>query len=476
MPFPASAPAMPPAADRYRSALEQLFRRRRFGLRPGLEVEQALLRSLGDPQQRFPAVHITGSKGKGSVAAMTAAVLTAHGLRTGLFTSPHLASYRERIRCDGRPIPPAGVVEGIERIEARAQALEAEGRIDRSPTFFEVTTALALAWFAERAVDAAVVEVGIGGRLDATNVLDSRVAVLTTVELEHVDLLGSTTEAITEEKSGILRPGVRAIVGDLAPGPLAVVRRHADRLGVPVWRLGREVLLGPRELSDDGQSFSVTVPGLAPISVQIPLLGRFQCGNAALAVAAATRLLESLGRTVDPTAVARGLSGVKWPGRLQRIARRPELYYDVAHTPESARAVAESLAEISPLADPTQSAVLFGCLRGKEVGRILDALAPLAQTLVVVRVRSERAVPASDLRAAAAGRFPRIVEAPTGAAGLAVARAATGPDGLTLVTGSDYLVGELMRGPESGDEPDLSDPGTETAHGGSAAPTDGRAR
>ena len=470
-----SAPRMAAAgADRYRTSLDRLFRRRRFGLRPGLEVEQALLRALGDPQRRFPSVHVTGSKGKGSVAVMTAAILTAHGLRTGLFTSPHLASYRERIRIDGRPIPPAAVVDGIDRLEAVAETLEAEGAIDRSPTFFEVTTALGFDWFARRSVDAAVVEVGIGGRLDSTNVLDARVGVITTIELEHTDLLGPTVEAIAEEKAGILHPGMRAIVGDLVPGAAAVVRRHADRAGAIEWRLGREIVPSDRALSEDGQSFALAVPGASLPRLTIPLLGTFQVNNAALAVAAAARFLEALGRPLDPAAVVAGLGRVRWPGRLERVARRPELYYDVAHTPESARAVAESLGEITPLADPTQSAVLFGCLRGKNVDRILDALAPLAQTLVVVRVRSERGLPAADLRVAAAGRFPRIVEAPDAAAGLRLARAATGPDGLTLVTGSDYLVGELMRPNGETDEPDLSDPGTETVPSREASPARGR--
>jgi dihydrofolate synthase/folylpolyglutamate synthase len=459
---------MPAAPAAYRAALDRLYRRRRFGLRPGLEVERALLAGLGDPQRNYPAVHVTGSKGKGSVAVMTAAILSAHGLRTGLFTSPHLASYRERIRRDGRTIAPGAVVDGVERIEQLSERLEADGRIDRSPTFFEVTTALGLDWFARQKVDAAVVEVGIGGRLDSTNLLDSRVGVLTTIELEHTDLLGSTLEAIAEEKSGILHPGMRAVTGALPDGPSAVVRRTADRLGVPLWRFGREFSAGDRELSDDGQSFSLTLPGLSLPRVELPLLGGFQIGNAALACAAAVRFLDAAGRKISPEAILTGLSRVRWPGRLERVARRPELYYDVAHTPESARAVAESLGEIAPLTDPAESAILFGCLRGKNVVRILGSLAPLAQTIVVVRVRSERAVPAAELRVAAAGLFPRIVEAPDAPTGLKLARVATGPDGLTLVIGSDYLIGELLRPTGDADEPDLSDPGTETVPPSSA--------
>jgi len=452
----------------YRAALEALYARRRFGLRPGLEVERALLAELGGPERRLPAVHVTGSKGKGSVATMAAAVLSAHGLRTGLFTSPHLASYRERLRLDGREIAADEVVEGLARIEAAASRLSAAGTIPREPTFFEVTTALALDWFARAGADAAVVEVGIGGRLDATNVLASRVGVVTTVELEHTDLLGETVEAIATEKAGILHRGMRAVVGDLPADAAAAVARVADRHGVPVWTHGREVRVQRTELRADGQTVDVRAPGVELLGLELPLLGAFQVGNAGLAVAACAAFLEAGGAALEPGAVRRALAHVRIPGRLQRLARDPELIYDVAHTPGSARAVARSLAEIAPLADPSSSAIVFGCLAGKDVGGILDALAPVARNLVVVPVRSERAMPIGDLRAAAAGRFARVVVAPNAAAGVRLARAATGADGLTLVVGSDYLIGELLRDPAADDEPDLSDPGR-------GAPTGARA-
>jgi dihydrofolate synthase/folylpolyglutamate synthase len=452
---------VPRARAEYRATLDRLYRRRRFGFRPGLEVIRAVLSALGEPQRSFPAVHVTGSKGKGSVSAMTAEILSAHGLRVGLFTSPHLTRYAERIREGDRPIPAAAVTRGVTRIEEAVAALLKAGGIDREPTFFEITTALALDWFARRKVDAAVIEVGIGGRLDATNVLDARVGVITTIELEHTDVLGTTLAAIAEEKSGILHPGMRGVIGGLPEEADAVVARTADRLGVSLWRLGREVVVDDRELQPDGQSFSVRVPGLAVPRVRIPLLGGFQVGNAGLAVAAAVRFLDATGRSARPGGVTRGLAHVRWPGRLERAGRQPELFFDVAHTPESARAVTESLGEIAPLADPAASAIVFGCLRGKQTDRILDALSPLARTVVLVPVRSARGLPPSEIRVAAAGRFPRVVEAPNAADGLRLARAATGDEGFTLVTGSDYLVGELREPRGRRDEPDLSDPGHE---------------
>ncbi len=464
--FPTVKSRRPPASTSgatasaaYRSTLERLFERRRFGMRPGLEVIRALLDELGHPERKYPAVHVTGSKGKGSVAVMVAAILTAHGIPTGLFTSPHLVRYSERIRLDGREIDPAAVVDGVGRVEAAADRLEREGRIARAPTFFEVTTALAFDWFARRGASAAVVEVGIGGRLDSTNVLDSRVGVISTVELEHTDILGPTLDAIAREKAGILATGMVGVVGRLPPEAADTVRREADGRGVPLWWLGREVGYDDRKLSPRGQTLTVRFPGTTIEKVRLPLLGGFQAENAALAVAATARFLEATGRVPDPARLRRGLARVRWPGRLERVASDPDMFYDVAHTPGSARALAQGVAEIAPLAVPEESAVVFGCLRGKDVAGILDALEPVAKTLVLVPVRSDRSLPPADLRVAAFGRFPRIVLAPTAAEGVRLARAATGPDGLTIVTGSDYLVGELLRGDAPDDGVDLSDPG-----------------
>lgn len=461
MPGAPSRPRSAVGREEYRATLDALYRRRRFGMQPGLGVIGALLEARGHPERRFPSIHVTGSKGKGSVAAMAQAILTAHGVRTGLFTSPHLESYRERIRVDGTLIPPDAVVRGLAEIEATAQELERSGAIGHAPTFFEITTALAFDWFARAGVRAAVVEVGIGGRLDATNVLDSRVGVLTTVELEHTDILGDTLGAIAREKSGILHPGMTGVIGTLPAEARAVVDSEAKQGGVRLWHLDGEVGVDARTLSEEGQSFAVRLPGRSIDAIALPLHGRFQPGNAALAIGAVVRFAESTGFEVEDRHVRSGLARLVWPGRLERVGRRPELFYDVAHTPESARLVAQSLGEIFPLADPAENAVVFGSLRGKNVPRILDALAPLARTLVLVPVRSERSLPVADLRAQALGRFPRIVIAPSAVEGVRLARAATGADGFTLVVGSDYLVGELLRNAHgSQDEPDLSDPGS----------------
>jgi dihydrofolate synthase / folylpolyglutamate synthase len=445
----------------YGTTLRHLYGLRRFGMRPGLESISALLAELGNPQRAFRSVHVTGSKGKGSTAAMTAAVLQAAGLRTGLFTSPHLVSYRERIRVDGVPIGVDEVVEGIARIEEAVGRLTAAGRIDREPTFFEVTTALAFDRFRAAEVDAAVVEVGIGGRLDSTNVLDAPVAVITTLELEHTEILGPTLAAIASEKAGILRAGQQLVTGELPEEGREVVERSANALGVPVWHLAEEIRVGDRSLAATGQTFEVELPHRKVPRLKIPLQGRFQPGNAALAVAAADRFQHALGNRLTDAAIRKGLAHVVWRGRLERWASEPDLFVDVAHTPESVRAVAESLAEIAPMSDASESAVLFGCLAEKRVEEMLEVLSVLAQTVVVVPVSSSRSAAVAELARCAHGRFPKVVQAGTASDGLRLARAATGDAGLTLVVGSDYLVGELLRErePPEEEEPDLSDPG-----------------
>ena len=446
--------------DAYRATLDELFRLRRLGMQPGLEVVRGLLGALGDPQRSFRAVHVAGSKGKGSVAAMTAAILQAAGLRVGLYTSPHLRSFRERIQIDRRPIPKTAVTEGVARVrEAAARLLEA-GTIPQPPTFFEVTTSVAFDWFRKEGVAHAVVEVGLGGRLDATNVIDAPVGVISTIELEHTEILGPTLTAIAREKAGILHPGMRAVVGELSDEPMRAVRHRAAEVGVPLFTLGSELQVEDRALSPRGQSFIVTTPSGRRANLRLPLSGAFQASNAALAVAASELYARAAGVRLADAAVRKGLAGVEWRARLERVAKRPDIYLDVAHTPESARAVAQGLAEIYPFSEASENAVVFGCLADKPVDEILEAFSPLASTLVVVPVKSDRAKPTEEIRRSAVGRFPRIVVAPDVAQGLALARAATGPEGFALVAGSDYLVGELLtalEGPGE-EEPDLSDP------------------
>ncbi|MGA7922709.1 MAG: folylpolyglutamate synthase/dihydrofolate synthase family protein [Thermoplasmata archaeon] len=447
-------------SEEYEKALESLFRRRRFGARPGLEPIRALLGGLADPQLRFSSIHVAGSKGKGSVSAMAESILRAAGRSTGLYTSPHLRSYRERIRVDGQPISEKDVSRELNRVLEVESQLLSERSLEQPATFFEVTTALAFDHFARAKIDSAVVEVGLGGRLDATNVLAAPVDVITTIELEHTDVLGPTLSHIAAEKAGILRAGASAVVGDLPDEAWTVVRRRTQELGLRVLRLSSELRVSARELFEGGQRFTVDLPGHHFEALELPLEGGFQTRNAAVAVAAALRFADANSFPLPESAIRRGLATVVWPGRLQRIGRNPDVYLDVAHTEESARALAHSLGEILPMTDPVGNAIVFGCLVGKRVEAILPVLAPLARTIVLVPIRSDRGLSPLDLRRMAQGIFPRVVVADSVRRGLAIARAATEADGLLLITGSDYLAGEVLDEIESKPrgEPDLSDP------------------
>ncbi len=261
------------------------------------------------------------------------------------------------------------------------------------------------------------------------------------------------------------------LVGELGLEAAREVERHARAAGVPLLHLGREVRVDDRTLDERGQRLSVVTPRGRHESLRLPLFGPHQAGNAALAVAAVEALVARTGTPLRPTAVLEGLGRVRWRGRLERARGRPELYLDVAHTPESARAAAVGLAEIRPFLDPEANAVVFGCLEDKRAASILEALAPIATTLVVVPIPSLRAMPVEEIRRAATGRFPKVVVAPDVATGLALGRSATAREGLTLALGSDYLVGEILRELE-GDpdaEPDLSDPVATPARAGGAS-------
>lgn len=446
--------------DAYRESLAHLYQLRRFGAQPGLEVMQGLLEALDHPERRFPTVHVAGSKGKGSVSALTAGILTAAGLRTGLFTSPHLQSYRERIQIDREPIDPGAVIHGIDRLRALAVSLAGSGRIPRPPTFFEVTTALAFEWFAHEHVDAAVIEVGLGGRLDATNVLGAKVGVITTIEFEHTEVLGPTLTHIAHEKAGIMHPGMRLVLGETKEEPVREIARVAGIQGVPIWRLDRELRLSNRVLSAHGQKLDIATPHRELTAVDVPLLGNFQARNVTLAVAASDLFVQTIDRSLSEEEIRKGLHSIVWRGRLELAASRPPLFLDVAHTPESARAVAQSLVELFPFSEPEANGLLFGCLQGKRFEEMFESLSLLARTIVLTPIHSDRSADVEELRRAARPRFPRVVAAPSAKAGLGLARAATRAEGYTIALGSDYLVGELLNALEGtpADEPDLSDP------------------
>ncbi|MFO7172096.1 MAG: folylpolyglutamate synthase/dihydrofolate synthase family protein [Bacillota bacterium] len=398
-------------------------------MKPGLERTRELLRRLGDPHRAgYRVVHIGGTNGKGSTAAMVAAGLRAAGHRVGLYTSPALQRWNERIQVDGRPIADGEVAALAAEVRPAVEAMVREGY--EQPTEFEVTTALAFLHYARQRVDWLVLEVGLGGRYDATNVVeDPAVTCITNVDLDHTEVLGPTHRAIAWDKAGILKPGVPCVTGATHPEALAVLRDEARRVGAPLL----EVAPPPGPVAWDLTGQVADLPGLP--GARIRLLGRHQLANAACAA----RILQVLGLPEAP--IRRGLAEARWPGRLEVVPGDPPVLLDVAHNPAGAAALAQAVRDYLP---GRPVVLVLGLLADKNVDGFLDALLPLArQAVAVTPDHPTRALPARDLAAALARRGVAAAVAPSPEEALRRARALCPAGGAVLVAGSHYLVGPV---------------------------------
>ena len=422
----------------YADAVAALTERGRFGISLGLARVERLMAEAGHPELGARGALVGGTNGKGSVVAMVRSVLGAAGYRVGTMPKPHLVSYRERIAVDGEPIPAADFAAAVGRMLPAIDRVAADVG---PPTEFEALTAAAIAELSRRQVDLAVVEVGLGGRLDATNVLDLGVAAITNVQRDHERYLGSTLTAIGREKAPIIKAGNLAVTGASGHGLRPILDRAAA-LGVPLRRAG------PRQPYDstlratgwDGISIDLRTPERTLGDLRVGLLGAHQAGNAAVAVAVVDAIAERWAMPVGDDAVRRGLADARWPGRLELLdAARlgaGRVLLDGAHNPAGAEALARALADLG-LRRPS---IVFGAMRGKKVRRVLAALAPLEPRFVFTAVDDPGAHAPSELAAAwsALGGRSRTEDDPADA----VRRAAAGGDPV-VVAGSLYLVGAV---------------------------------
>ncbi len=417
--------------------LDGLIRAPDQARRPYHEVKLSRMRALLDrlraPEAGLRSVLIAGTKGKGSTAVMLAGTLRAAGLRVGLTVKPHLVDYRERIQIDGRMIARA---ELIRLVDAVRPAVEA-GRADPwgPPTYVEATVAMALLAFQRARVDLAVVEVGIGGRLDATNTTDPIVSVITPVSYDHTELLGHTLTEIAREKAGIMRSGRPVVSAPQPPEAEAVIADAARSTGSPLTLVGRDVPYDVVSSSLDGVVARIR-GRRGTYDVAIPLLGRHQAANAATAVAAAEHLA---GTVVSPDAVHTGIAGVRWPARVELVARRPYTIIDVGHNPASMGALCATLQE---LLGGRRLVVAFGMLATKDYRAVTALLAPLAAAVVTTTPDNPHALPAEELAAEVRRYTPHVEAVDDRRAAVARARQLTGPDDVLVVTGSFYFVGE----------------------------------
>jgi dihydrofolate synthase/folylpolyglutamate synthase len=457
-----SADRSPGAA--YHDALAALADRGRFGIRLGLGRTRALLRALGDPQLAIRGALVGGTNGKGSVLALAGAAVRAAGLRAGETPKPHLVSYRERLQIGGRPVDAATFARLV------GDAIAAADRIPRQlgdPTEFELLTAVVFSWFAEERIDLALVEVGLGGRLDATHAWDGGVAAITNVDLDHTDRLGPTIAHIAREKAAIIERGDRAVTG--ASGEArAIIRRRAGRLGVPL-----AIVEPPPVLAVDRDGLVVELARLGP--TRIGLRGRHQAHNAAVADAVLDALEAAGIATVPDDARRAGYASARWAGRLELVTiDGRDIVLDGAHNPAGAGALAAALDELRPFLGAGRVTLLTASMADKDVAGVVAALAGSTALrggrVIATQVEGARALPAAELAELwrRDGRIPAIEALPDLDDALDSARtAAAGP---LVVAGSLYLVGAVRA--RLIDDPLLRDPAARSARGAGRAPSD----
>ena len=414
---------------------------------------RVLLEALDHPERPFPGVLIAGTNGKGSTAATLASILRASGLRTGLYTSPHLARINERIRINGEEISDDEFALLHDVVDRTAERLVGEGELPWHPSFFEMLTGMAFEYFARRRVDIAVLEVGMGGRLDATNVIEPRLSVITDISLDHQKFLGDTITEIAREKAGIIRPGGVVVTLPQHPEANDVIGKTVLQLGAraasaveyvpPVSPASPDYSAGGGLSSRPIARYPLQIQGQR-ILVETPLLGRHQLRNVALAIAAAEEL-NGQGFTIRPGDIERGIRETRWPGRFQVVAptpTTPEYVFDVAHNPAGAWALRSTL---SAVYGERPFTLVFGAMRDKAIAEIAEILFPLAERVIAARAENPRSATPEEIQQAAARISVEIEPAAGVREALRKAAAAEGPAGLVVVTGSIYIVGEAMQ-------------------------------
>ena len=407
-----------------------------------LENIRALAAALGHPERKYRSVHIAGTNGKGSTAAFTESILRTAGFRTGLYTSPHLEKINERIRVNGEEISDDEFAESFTKIQALVEILLAKGKLRAHPTFFEVVTALAFEHFAKARVEIAIIEVGLGGRLDATNVLTPEVSVITPVDFDHENFLGHSLAEIAGEKAGIIKTGVPLVLAEQRTEAREVIVKRAHELGAPVHKTEEEFHTENIGFEDEcARAEAVEVKSGARFRIAPRLRGRFQLKNALNAIGVA-QILRERGTNISTAEVGEGIANTVWPGRIEKLQSEPDVYLDGAHNPSAAQELANFLNENFA---ERKIVLLFAAMRDKAVDEIAGILFPRASEVIFTQPRISRAISALQL-AEMAGEYAvhfRVI--PNAEAALEEALIHSGPRDAIFVTGSLYLVGELRQ-------------------------------
>lgn len=422
--------------------LDWLYGLGQFGIKFGLDNMRALVSALDHPERAFSSLHVAGTNGKGSVTAMVDRVLSLGGRRTGRYTSPHLLSLGERIVIDGQPLDDQALTRTVESVRAAVHVLQASGELDVHPTFFEVTTAAAFAAFRDANVQVAACEVGLGGRLDATNVLTPVACAITSIGFDHMQYLGNTLGEIAAEKAGIIKPGIPVVVGPVSAEARDAIARRAAQVGAPITWSHEDVRLGPRRVDAGAgrQRFTLRTPAHDYGELELALAGRHQVDNAIVAV----RLLELAAGPLGappPEHIREGLASVRWPGRLQRVewpgGRVAVL--DAAHNEQGAQCLASYLDETGQ-----RLPLVFAAMRDKDASSMIRALAPRVSAFIVTRASNPRSADPSELaglvRRAAPDVAVEVSDSPEHALEMAWQLAPS-----IIVAGSIFLLADVMK-------------------------------
>lgn len=432
-----------------------------LAMKLGLTAVRTVAAACDDPQRKFPAIHIAGTNGKGSTAAMTAAILRAAGLRVGLYTSPHLVAITERIKVDDADIAPADFARLATTMRIAGEALVATGALEAVPTFFEQVTMIAYLYFAERQVDLAVLEVGLGGRLDATNICAPVVTAITPVGFDHQQHLGHTLAAIAGEKAGIIKPGVPVVVAPQDDEAMPAIAARAAELQAPLVNVTDEIraagifhieATAQNDIEHAGRYRLRYQTARGSYDARLSLRGRHQVTNALTAIHCAERLQEA-SWPVTPAAINQGLQEARWPGRLELLrldSTAAPLLLDGAHNPQAARVLRDFLAEHFPTRPLT---LIFGAMGDKAIAEMTETLFPLAQQIIITKVANPRAAAPATIAESLANAHPTMICVDDVETALSEAQRRTPPHGLICACGSLFLVGEIKALHESFGKP-----------------------
>jgi dihydrofolate synthase/folylpolyglutamate synthase len=419
--------------------LDYLFSLEQFGIKFGLDNITALMAAMDHPERAFQSIHVAGTNGKGSVTAMLDSVLRVAGHQTGRYTSPHLVDLAERFVVDGRPVEPQTLRDTVAHVREVSSRLQDAGTLSAPPTFFEATTAAAFEIFRRARVSVAVCEVGLGGRLDATNVLTPVVSAITSIAFDHQQYLGDTLAAIAAEKAGIVKPGIPVVVGDVPEAASETIERIAAERRAPLIRAHEGVGVDDVRLAPDGIDMRLTSPAADYGTIHLSLTGQHQTQNAVVAVRI-LELVSGLGIAVTPDDVRAGLANVRWPGRLERVLLQDgrELLLDAAHNPAGAAALASYLA-----AAGAKRPLVFAAMRDKDIPQILRALAPRVGAFIMTRASNPRSADPAELARIARTIAPEVpvTIAMTITEALAAAWAISPR---ATVAGSIFLLGDVV--------------------------------